>query len=964
MDKYTEIANDIEQHTNKEKELNVRNPSVGRGYVTAGKKSTKVWIVNRPYVATSSPRTDIFGRTIAPEYTGIVDTYTKDGAYVPKNTKLGALLCTAYQGTYTLKTASGSIMTYALHNSCTYNRQGNHISDIKIGIEGQNVYYRFKNLNKLRNALAEKEESIRKNEAERLRLEEEQRKAEADRIQKEIEYQLALKKAQDEEAERQLQLQREREEAERLEEERKREEERLKLENEKEKLSAAFNKLNEKYQNAVSFIRQQASLRNQPILDKHQINIKFDSLFDGSTLVIDGGPGTGKTTTLIQRLKFLIEKESLEEYIKLTGQQAKVLFDEHKDWIFFSPTKSLCLYLRGNMGYEGLTYINEKTKVWKEFKQAIARDNYMIAGDDTPFKFAPLKYRRSELYNSKHHLIVKSFTNSYVESIKTKIQEVTEIDISGFTWKTIGGMIQKDCQNAKLEDLDSLIRFFNNLSSIRATKSINDNNDIEKITKNYSTRLKDVLLTLQAKLKREEDLYKDLLSFIREQQAFIKDDDNIEENDGDGDNDDVDIENDGEPAKDLEVVLNNKLRNLLSKLARRKYDKKAKLTANDTKLLKIVEPYIEEDKLEPIGQTAFFMRYFFPLLKGIEYNLLNPICQTYKKYRKEASKAPSIRWNGKLLQDIVKEGNRYIHPNELSLIIGFINNIALKCYQIFPTSFVEMKHKYIVAYRELCRPVIGVDEATDYTIMDYYAINSLRHYIISTITLSGDLMQCLEEKGITDWQDLSVVFYNLNIKQLYVSYRQSPKLMNVGVELYKSAMGKTPPYKCYLSETENIPSPIVYADDDEQSKADWIIERIIEVKKAYGTVPSIAIFFADKDSIPAFKNLMEDNGKLEESGIDIKDCSNGDTLTDQDTIRLFPINLIKGMEFEVVFFNNLDKLIENGLSTLIDKYLYVGLSRAAFYMGITISDSDNGALQNILPLFETDSNWSIIRNND
>ena len=72
---------------------------------------------------------------------------------------------------------------------------------------------------------------------------------------------------------------------------------------------------------------------------------------------------------------------------------------------------------------------------------------------------------------------------------------------------------------------------------------------------------------------------------------------------------------------------------------------------------------------------------------------------------------------------------------------------------------------------------------------------------------------------------------------------------------------------------------------------------------------------------------------LDEAGIEVSDCSKGDSLSSKDTVRIFPIDLIKGMEFEVAFFHN----TENLTSELAERYLYVGLSRAAFFLRVTSS---------------------------
>ena len=123
---------------------------------------------------------------------------------------------------------------------------------------------------------------------------------------------------------------------------------------------------------------------------------------------------------------------------------------------------------------------------------------------------------------------------------------------------------------------------------------------------------------------------------------------------------------------------------------------------------------------------------------------------------------------------------------------------------------------------------------------------------------------------------------------------------------------------------------MLLVSDDEEEKAEWIAERVLEVKAKYGFVPSIAVFVVDKFDAANLEKLLKDDGRLENNGIDVKDCSAGDNLSAQDMLRIFPLEKVKGMEFEVVFFHNIDKV---NATKLISRYLYVGLSRATFFMG-------------------------------
>ena len=63
-------------------------------------------------------------------------------------------------------------------------------------------------------------------------------------------------------------------------------------------------------------------------------------------------------------------------------------------------------------------------------------------------------------------------------------------------------------------------------------------------------------------------------------------------------------------------------------------------------------------------------------------------------------------------------------------------------------------------------------------------------------------------------------------------------------------------------------------------------------------------------------------------------CPQGQALGQDNDVRVFNVEHIKGLEFEAVFFISIDQLAVEK-PTLFDKYLYVGASRAATYLGVT-----------------------------
>ena len=165
--------------------------------------------------------------------------------------------------------------------------------------------------------------------------------------------------------------------------------------------------LDQSYQSYFS--RRQISHNRMIVLGDRQKELILAHMFDDNILVIDGGPGTGKTSTMIQRLKLLLSSTfySDEEYrdsdfsngtnlarlkhIWSTFLRDKA--DKNNIWMFFSPTIQLNNFLKSSLSGEGLTYIEDSTKVWVNRSQRnlsgycieLARDFYHFI-DSTPLQ--------------------------------------------------------------------------------------------------------------------------------------------------------------------------------------------------------------------------------------------------------------------------------------------------------------------------------------------------------------------------------------------------------------------------------------------------------------------------------------------------------------------------------------------------------------------------------------------------
>ena len=911
MEGIKDILDSISAHTHAERQHYIRNKSIARGQVTTKEgENMTVWIVNRQYSTG-----DDWLEVPRGEYT------------TSKNSRWGQILTDHYQGDYycmghdKYRPHIAKRIDFKINNSAAYYNTPT-IDQLRLGISGENGWRFFHTISEaysaIRAGLEKLQEIQRKEEAAKKAIEEAARRAK-------------------EEAEK----------AAALEEQRRQEEELAHLEEKKKEVQKELIDLEEKYRNACSFVRQQASLRLNPLIDSVQNSVKFSHIYDGTCVVVEGGPGTGKTTTLIQRLKYLISKIDLEDNmlndsgIKISDEQFDVIMQDGGDWLFFSPTELLRMYLRDAMNEEGLKDTENRTAVWTKHLRKVLRDHYHLIGNDCPFGGSS---ETTPMFCGNESEVIRDVNQFFVSQIASEIRKMLDVDSSKYSWRFIGESVRNSAKRLDtVNDLSSLVRLLISFNSAGRI-TIYGVNEVDSLMGRYRGMISELSAALMVRIQEDNELYASLRALINKSFQVVSEEDEDDEED----------EIDSFAEDKLKVA--SRLRAMLRAAAVNALDSNYKLSGLNKDYYEKVKHLIKEEDLRSVGELALFDKRIRPLIVHPDRFIYNRIPRLNKAYRKDVFSKRCSGWNLDLLEAEVsaEKRNRPLHPQEQALLLGVINNIALRFYKSSPRIFDSLKHKYLEAYKTVVKPVIGVDEATDYSVVDFYAIASLRHYLVSSVTLAGDVMQGLSVNGIKDWTDLydEDIFPEMDITPLKTSYRQSPTLLSLAQRLYKKQIGYPAPYKSYLEgSSESVPRPLWFESDDSLRKAEWLIDRILEVKAKYTFVPSIAIFVEDAQAAAKLTDELLSFETLQDEGIDVADCSRGDTLSSRDTVRIFPIALVKGMEFEVAFFHNIDTL----KSELVERYLYVGLSRAAFFLGVT-SSSNNGLLESVRDLF-SDGNW-------
>lgn len=173
----------------------------------------------------------------------------------------------------------------------------------------------------------------------------------------------------------------------------------------------------------------------------------------------------------------------------------------------------------------------------------------------------------------------------------------------------------------------------------------------------------------------------------------------------------------------------------------------------------------------------------------------------------------------------------------------------------------------------------------------------------------------------------------MDIRSINVSYRQSRLLNDFSNALLEKVMRRPEVIDLPSGKPcEGVRPVLLQQYDDVGTLCEWLRKRVLEIERTLGKLPSIAILVNDESRVSTLASDLDD--VLSEHNIQCVACPSGRAMGNDNDIRVFDIQHIKGLEFEAVFFIDIDDLAVRN-PDLFDKYLYVGATRAATYLGLT-----------------------------
>ena len=539
------------------------------------------------------------------------------------------------------------------------------------------------------------------------------------------------------------------------------------------KKESALQEAKARVENFMGFIRNEVSLRSQHILDPAQEEAKRAHFYDGVPILIEGGPGTGKTTTMIQRLKFLIDCSAIDDYGDhlSTKQKEQLKAKGINSWKFFSPTPLLLRYLMKNMNEEGLGAVEGENIITIGDFRKMMLNEYQLHKMDTDGPFKDYKKSSEQPLIFAPQTAIKEFEAFCVRNSRQILLAAATLKTDSYSWHTSARNIKEYCSRAaKVNNMEQLMNLFNSMQD-------NEQKAVKDITNNYKEVLQKSATIIQRELQQFPEKLKKLRELFKKWEMESQQDLSEDNEDEMDESNEADFEED--LRVDFETSLYANLKKALRNVALQGVDNSHKVPSKDKELMSIVGDANSKVDMTEIGELALFMKKYAFLCRGIESNVINQIPRLYKVYRKSLLKiGSSACYNLPLLKQIVnKDKNKHLHHDEQDLLIGFINNMAMSIARRSKDRYEKLlRNKYIRAYNDNCCMVIGIDEATDYTVLDYYLMYSFRSYVCSAVSMCGDLMQGLNYQGVVAWSEIEKVIPNLQISSLAVSYRQLPTL--------------------------------------------------------------------------------------------------------------------------------------------------------------------------------------------
>lgn len=686
-------------------------------------------------------------------------------------------------------------------------------------------------------------------------------------------------------------------------------------------------------------------LRDQPILDQYQDEI-FRLPLDRRLFIL-GAPGTGKTTTLIRRLGQKLDLDYLEDgerqILNTIGMEGR---DPHSaSWLMFTPTELLKQYLKEAFAREDVPASDRRIRTWVDYRRDLARNTFGILRTASGGGRYVLKDSTEALAAAAIERSVEWFSDfdqwqraKYLEDTRQAARSLA--DDKSPEVAAVGKRVVEIFSSATANSLDTLFLAI-----------ADEVADVERIVTERKTKTdKKIKGMLNLQVNRYRRFLDELAGFIDSlEPAQASDGD--EEDDGEVDEEDMSVLPSGRIGRTGRTEAMNAYSRAVRAQARARAGKR-KISAK-TRNGKIVgwlgERTLSETEQEEVGGAL--------LVQTNARHFLNPVRRylagipgRYRTYRRQRQR--DAKWYASDASISAED----IHPLEVDIVLLAILRGAGELLSK-PTIATSIDNSFWSPLRpvfDLYRNQVVVDEATDFSPIQLACMAALAHPRLRSFFACGDFNQRLTVWGSRSADDFRWIFPDLDIKEITISYRQTRQLNELARGIVQQLGGIDEPVSLPKHvENEGVAPALLESAPDHGIVAPWLAERVCEIERFVGQLPSTAVFVNAESEVGPLAEAL--NEVLVDENIRVVACHQGQVMGHDNDVRVFDVQHIKGLEFEAVFFISVDRLAELQ-PELFGKYMYVGATRAATYLGVTCEKSLPPAISQLRVAFIND--WS------
>lgn len=660
-------------------------------------------------------------------------------------------------------------------------------------------------------------------------------------------------------------------------------------------------------------------LRDQPLLDQYQDEI-FRLPLD-SRLLLLGPPGTGKTTTLIRRLGQKLDVDFLddEEREIVTAASVGAKYSHAQSWLMFTPTELLRQYLKEAFAREEVPAPDLRITTWTDHRRELSKHTFgvlrsagggtFVLKDDVETLNANATEQPIEWFEDfstwQQGTFRQSLLDASSELSRSNIQKVRQLGehlhtrLSGSTGSTLAVMFA--LFEAESDRVGSIVQSLKDSSNAKIREALNQQLNVNRA---FATELAAFLENLQ--------------------QAATASTDGEEPEDEDDDDEPAPRTATAAALRAYERAVRTQARATASNRAVPK-------TTRSGKILEwLGSRTLGEADLQQLGLNLLALSNARRFLNPVK-RYFDGVSRRYRAFRRVRQQEG--QW---YLPDSFRAQD--LHPLELDgILLSLLRDAgALLSRPNVQRNIENATWSHLQIFREQYRNQILVDEATDFSPLQLACMAALAHPRLRSFFACGDFNQRLTTWGARSLDQLKWIYPEFDVREVTVSYRQSKQLNELARAIIRIA-GGTESIATLPAHIDNDGvAPVLLEHADFPSQVKWLADRIRDIECNLGQLPSTGILVNSETDVGPLAEAL--NTALAEDNIRVMACHEGQSVGSEGSVRVFDIQHIKGLEFEAVFFIGLDELAVRR-PELFDKYLYVGITRAATYLGMTCSES-------------------------